>query len=181
MHLVMERGVFFIERDVCIMRPETSFTNGARSKMPPSRGPYYIVLYTCTQNPRLRTVYRQRKRPLPAPVRKIMALGRKIMAFGCRIIALECKVFYQSVKCFTHGLRSLNGAVQRRLATQTVTMLTSCLQVFIEVELQSAYPRPRLVGLRRGFVLHFQTRSVRNAVLASCIGYYFLRGVETRV
>ena len=39
-------------------------------------------LYTCMQNPRLRTVYRQRKWPLLAPVRKKMALG-------CKIIALE--------------------------------------------------------------------------------------------
>ena len=41
------------------------------------------------QNPRLRTVYRQRKWSLPARVRKIMALRRKIMA-------LQCKVFYGS-------------------------------------------------------------------------------------
>ena len=34
-------------------------------------------LYTRMQNPRLRTVYRQRKWPLLAPVRKIIALGRK--------------------------------------------------------------------------------------------------------
>ena len=32
------------------------------------------------QNPRSRTVYRQRKWPLPAPVRKIVAPGRQIMA-----------------------------------------------------------------------------------------------------
>ena len=53
------------------------------------------------QNPRLRTVYRQRKWPLSAPVRKIIALGRKIMALGCQVL-------------------------QRRLATQMVTMLTLC-------------------------------------------------------
>ena len=29
------------------------------------------------------------------------------------------------VKCLTHGLRGFNGAVQRRLATLTVTMLMS--------------------------------------------------------
>ena len=29
------------------------------------------------------------------------------------------------VKCLTHGLRGFNGAVQRRLATLTVTMLIS--------------------------------------------------------
>ena len=46
-------------------------------------------LYICMQNPRLRTVYRQRKWPLLAPVCKIMALGRKIMTLGCKIIALE--------------------------------------------------------------------------------------------
>ena len=38
------------------------------------------------QNPRLRTVYRQRKWPFLAPVRKIMALGSKKMALGCKII-----------------------------------------------------------------------------------------------
>ena len=47
-----------------------------------------IFLYTCMQNPRLRTVYRQQKWPLLAPVRKIMALGRKKLALGCEIIAL---------------------------------------------------------------------------------------------
>ena len=47
-----------------------------------------IYLYTCMQNPRLRTVYRQRKWPLLAPVRKIMALGPKKMARECQIIAL---------------------------------------------------------------------------------------------
>ena len=41
-----------------------------------------IFLYTCMQNPRLRTVYRKRKWPLLAPVHKIMALGRKKMALG---------------------------------------------------------------------------------------------------
>ena len=51
-------------------------------------------LPTCMQNPRLRTVYRQRKRSLPAPVRKIMALG--------------CKVFYESVKCFTQVLSEVD-------------------------------------------------------------------------
>ena len=37
--------------------------------------PKSFFLYTCMQNPRLRTVYRQRKWPFLAPVRKIMALG----------------------------------------------------------------------------------------------------------
>ena len=44
-------------------------------------------------NPRLRTVYRQRKWPPLAPVRKIMALGRTKMALGCKIIALGLNVF----------------------------------------------------------------------------------------
>ena len=38
---------------------------------------YLLFLYTCMQDPRLRTVYRQRKWPLLVPMRKIMALGRK--------------------------------------------------------------------------------------------------------
>ena len=71
------------------------------------------------QNLRLRTVYRQRKWPLPAPVRKIMALGRIMMA-------LRCQVSNYSVKCSKHVLRGFIDAVQRRLATQIVTMLTSC-------------------------------------------------------
>ena len=50
-------------------------------------------LYTCMQNPRLCTVYRQRKWPLLAPVRKIMALGRKKMALRCKIVALGWNVF----------------------------------------------------------------------------------------
>ena len=45
-------------------------------------------LYTCMQNPHLRTVYRQREWPLLAPVRKIMVLGRKKMALGCKVISL---------------------------------------------------------------------------------------------
>ena len=66
------------------------------------------------QNPRLRTVYRQRKWPLLAPVRKIMALGRKKWCF--------------------------NGAVQRRLVTLTVTMLISSRwQLSSEVELRCIF------------------------------------------
>ena len=72
-----------------------------------------LFLYTCMQNPRLRTVYRQRKWPLLAPVRKIMALGRKRMA---------------------------NGAVQRCIVTLTVTMLiSSCWQLSSEVELRRIF------------------------------------------
>ena len=82
-----------------------------------------IFLYTCMQNLRLPTVYRQRKWPLLAPVRKIMALG--------------WNVFYSGVECLAHGLRSFNGAVQRRLATLTFTMLiSSCWQMLSEVELR---------------------------------------------
>ena len=41
------------------------------------------------------------------------------------------------VKCLTHGLRGFNGAVQRRLAALTVTMLISlCWQQLSEVELR---------------------------------------------
>ena len=53
----------------------------------------YFFLYTCMQNPRLRTVYRQRKWLFLARVRKIMALGRKKMALGCKITALGWIVF----------------------------------------------------------------------------------------
>ena len=49
---------------------------------------HFFFLHTCMQNPRTRTVYRQRKWPLLVSVRKIMALGRKMMALGCKIIAL---------------------------------------------------------------------------------------------
>ena len=91
-----------------------------------------LFLYTCMQNSRLRTVYRQRKWPLLAQVRKIMALGRKIMALGCQ-------VFHYSVKCSKHGLRGFIDAVQRRLATQMVTMLTSCWQVLSKVELRRIF------------------------------------------
>ena len=35
--------------------------------------------YTCMQSPRLRTVCGRLKWPVPAPVRKIMALGRKVL------------------------------------------------------------------------------------------------------
>ena len=91
------------------------------------------------QNPRLRSVYRQRKWPLPAPVCKIMALEREIMALGRKIMALGWQVFHYSVKCSKHDLRSFIDAVQRRLATQTVTMLTSCWQVLSEVELRRIF------------------------------------------
>ena len=44
------------------------------------------------------------------------------------------------VKCLTHGLRGFNGAVQRRLATLTVTMLvSSCWQLSSEVELRRIF------------------------------------------
>ena len=39
----------------------------------------FSFLYKCMQNPRLRIVYRLRKWPFPAPVRKIKTLGRKII------------------------------------------------------------------------------------------------------
>ena len=48
-------------------------------------------------------------------------------------MALGRKVFKLSVKCFAHGLRGFNGAVQRHLSTQMVTMLASFRQVFSEV------------------------------------------------
>ena len=44
-----------------------------------------------------------------------------------------------SVKCSKHGLRAFIGAVQRRIAKQTVTMLTSCWQVLSEVELRRIF------------------------------------------
>ena len=44
------------------------------------------------------------------------------------------------VNCLTHGLRGFNGAVQRRLATLTVTMLiSSCWQLSSEVELRRIF------------------------------------------
>ena len=44
------------------------------------------------------------------------------------------------VKCLTHDLRGFNGAVQRRLATLTVTMLiSSCWQLSSEVELRRIF------------------------------------------
>ena len=44
------------------------------------------------------------------------------------------------VKCLTHGLRGFNDAVQRRLATLTVTMLiSSCWQLSSEVELRRIF------------------------------------------
>ena len=44
------------------------------------------------------------------------------------------------VKCLTHGLRGFNGAVQRRLAPLTVTMLiSSCWQLSSEVELRRIF------------------------------------------
>ena len=52
----------------------------------------FLNLYTCMQNPRLRTVYRQWKWPLLARVRKIMALGSNKMAPGCKIIDLGWNV-----------------------------------------------------------------------------------------
>ena len=60
-----------------------------------------------------------------APVRKKMALG--------------CQVFYYSVECSKHDIHGFIHAVQRSLATLTVTMLTSCWQVLSEVELQRIF------------------------------------------
>ena len=39
------------------------------------------------------------------------------------------------IKCFTHNFRGFNIAVQGRIWTQMVTMLTSCRQSLSEVEL----------------------------------------------
>ena len=62
------------------------------------------------------------------------------MALGCKKIALGWNVFNYSVKCLTHGLRGFNGAVQRRLATLTVTMLiSSCWQLLSEIELRHIF------------------------------------------
>ena len=48
------------------------------------------------------------------------------------------KAFY--VKCLIYGLRGFNGAVQRRLATLTITMLiSSCWQLSSEVELRRIF------------------------------------------
>ena len=91
----------------------------------PCKGGKKPFLYTCMQNPHLHTVHRHLKWPLTAPVRKKMALG--------------CEVFYYSVKCLTHGLCDFNGAVQRRLATQTVIMLTSYWQPLSEIELRRIF------------------------------------------
>ena len=82
-------------------------------------------LYICMQNPRLRTVYRQRKWPFAAPVRKITSLG--------------CQVFHYSVKCSQSDLRGFIDAVKHRLATQTVIMLTSRWQVLSGVELRRIF------------------------------------------
>ena len=85
------------------------------------------------QSPCLRTVYiRQRKWPLSAPVRKIMALRRKIRVLGCQ-------VFHYSVKCSKYGLRGFVYAVQRRLVTKMVTISTSCWQALSEVELRRIF------------------------------------------
>ena len=44
------------------------------------------------------------------------------------------------IKCLTRGLRDFNGAVQRRLATLTVTMvISSCWQLSSEVELRRIF------------------------------------------
>ena len=44
------------------------------------------------------------------------------------------------LKCLTHGLRGVNGAVQRRLATLMVTLLiSSCWQLSSEVELRRIF------------------------------------------
>ena len=120
-----------------------------------------FFLYTCMQNPRLRTVYRKRKWPLLAPVRKIMALG-------CKIIALGWNVFYESVKCLTHVFdvckRWANSGSHEFVKKNMVRYMRphgrfahcSCKKC-------STYPQPWPIGLGRGFVLHFHTRSVPTA------------------
>ena len=104
------------------------------------------------------------------------------------------------VKCLTYALRGLNGAVQRRLATLTVTMLvSSCWQLSSEVELRRIFDvckRWANSGSHE-FVTKYMVRyvrphgrfahgSCRNALavrqlpfLASCIEiYYYLINVD---
>ena len=105
------------------------------------------------------------------------------------------------VKCLTHGLRGFNGAVQRRLATPTVTMLiSSCWQLVSEVELRRIFDickrwansgshefvKKNMVRYMRphGRFAHCSccifTLAVRQPpVLASCIEIYYYRSDVT--
>ena len=79
------------------------------------------------------------------------------------------------VKCLSPGLHGFNGAVQRRLAMLTVTMLlSSCWQLSSEVELRRIFDvckRWANSGLHE-FVKK-NTLAVRQPpVLASCIEIY---------
>ena len=50
------------------------------------------------------------------------------------------RVLWVSVKCLTHSLHGFNGAVQRRLATPTVTtLILSCWQLSSKVELRRIF------------------------------------------
>ena len=55
----------------------------------------YIFVYTCMQDPRLRTIYRQRKWRFPAPVRKIMALGYRVT-----LSLFTCTLAYDRLRCY---------------------------------------------------------------------------------
>ena len=91
------------------------------------------------------------------------------------------------VKCLTHGLRGFNGAVQRRLATLTVTMLiSSCWQLSSEVKLRRIFDVCKrwansgfaCICKEKSGLIREATRAIRsllvwNAVLTSCIEIYY--------
>ena len=115
--------------DFVTLRP---LNMGRKLYIPCARHKKWFSLYMHAKPLFAYHLYRQRKWLLPASVRKVMTLGRKLMALGCQ-------VFHCSVKCSKHGLRGFIDGVQHRLATQTVTMLTSCWQVLSDVELRRIF------------------------------------------
>ena len=67
-----------------------------------------IFLCTCMQNPRLRTVYRQRKWLLSAPVHQILALGRKSMALvNNSVLCNKCGTKEIPDECVTFAARAI--------------------------------------------------------------------------
>ena len=101
------------------------------------------------------------------------------------------------VKCLTHGLRGFNGAVQRRLATLTVTVLiSSCWQLSSEVELRRIFDVCKRWAnssvhefVEKNMFRHMRPHgrfahcSCKNAVrqppvLASCIEIYYFASLD---
>ena len=98
------------------------------------------------QNPRLRTVYKQRKWPLLAPVRKIMALGRKTPSTSASTVG--CAYMLRFYTCSAPTARF--GLLYRNILISNVWPLTYSVSVAWRVRCQlTLYYPPQLTNRQK--------------------------------